>query len=75
MIYFPIIVLAFWLSRARRFRGKLRPYITTAILLFSSWSTGSKYRLYSDPELHAKNKAARPAAKKADYLRLRYTPQ
>src|SRR5437016_12467086 len=68
-IYFPIIVLAFWLSRSRRFKGNWTLY-TTAILLFSIGLL-VQYRLYSDPEYNAKNKAA-ARQQKTDTLRLRY---
>src|SRR5438477_5830984 len=69
MIYFPIIVLAFWLSRSRRFKGNWTLY-TTAILLFSVGLL-VQYRLYSDPEYNAKNKAA-AREEKTDTLRMRY---
>ena len=69
MMYFPIIVLAFWLSRSRRFKGNWTLY-TTAILLFSIGLL-IQYRLYSDPEYNAKNKAA-ARQQKTDTLRLRY---
>src|SRR5438552_11211832 len=69
MIYFPIIVLAFWLSRSRRFKGNWTLY-TTAILLFSIGLL-VQYRLYSDPEYNAKNKAA-ARQEKTDTLRMRY---
>src|SRR5437870_4792836 len=69
MMYFPIIVLAFWLSRSRRFKGNWTLY-TTAILLFSIGLL-IQYRLYSDPEYNAKNKAA-ARQQKTDTLRMRY---
>src|SRR5881398_1985077 len=69
MMYFPIIVLAFWLSRSRRFKGNWTLY-TTAILLFSIGLL-LQYRLYSDPEYNAKNKAA-ARQEKTDTLRMRY---
>src|SRR5213080_2467550 len=69
MIYFPIIVLAFWLSRSRRFKGNWTLY-TTAILLFSIGLL-IQYRLYSDPEYNARSKAA-ARQEKTDALRLRY---
>src|SRR6266478_2768934 len=72
MIYFPIIVLAFWLSRSRRFNGNWTLY-TTAILLFSIGLL-VQYRLYSDPEYNAKNKAA-ARQQKTDTLRMRYINQ
>src|SRR5438309_9345216 len=69
MIYFPIIVLAFWLSRNRRFKGNWTLY-TTAIVLFSIGLL-VQYRLYSDPEYNAKNKAA-ARQEKTEALRIRY---
>src|SRR6266566_2328651 len=69
MMYFPIIALAFWLSRSRRFKGNWTLY-TTAIVLFSIGLL-IQYRLYSDPEYNAKNKAA-ARQQKTDILRLRY---
>ena len=69
MMYFPIIVVALWLSRARRFRGNWTLY-TTAILLFSIGLL-IQYRLYSDPEYNARNKAA-ARQEKTETLRLRY---
>ena len=69
MMYFPIIVVALWLSRARRFRGNWTLY-TTAILLFSIGLL-IQYRLYSDPEYNARNKAA-AREQKTETLRLRY---
>src|SRR5256884_2538289 len=69
MIYFPIIVLAVWLSRSRRFKGNWTLY-TTAILLFSLGLL-IQYRLYSDPEYNAKNKSA-ARQEKTDTLRMRY---
>src|SRR5213082_1755196 len=72
MMYFPIIALAFWLSRAKRFRGNWTLY-TTAILLFSIGLL-IQYRLYSDPEYNARNKAA-ARQEKTETLRLRYINQ
>src|SRR5438477_6274233 len=72
MIYFPIIVLAFWLSRSRRFKGNWTLY-TTAILLFSVGLL-VQFRLYSDPEYNAKNKAV-AREEKTDTLRMRYINQ
>src|SRR5437870_4883847 len=69
LMYFPIIVVALWLSRARRFRGNWTLY-TTAILLFSIGLL-IQYRLYSDPEYNARNKAA-AREQKTETLRLRY---
>src|SRR2546422_1035761 len=69
MMYLPIIVLALWLSRARRFKGNWSLY-TTAILLFSIGLL-AQYRLYSDPEYNARNKAV-ARQEKTDALRIRY---
>ncbi|HKP38702.1 MAG TPA: hypothetical protein VJT71_17735, partial [Pyrinomonadaceae bacterium] len=48
LMFFPVLVMAFWLSRAKRFKGSWTLY-TTAILLFSIGML-VQYRLYSDPE-------------------------
>jgi len=69
LIYFPILVLAFWLSRAKRFKGNWALY-TTAIVLFSIGML-AQYRLYSDPEYNARNKAV-ARQEKTDFLRMRY---
>jgi len=69
MMYLPIIVVALWLSRARRFKGNWTLY-TTAILLFSIGLL-AQYRLYSDPEYNARNKAV-ARQEKTDALRARY---
>jgi cell division protein FtsW (lipid II flippase) len=69
LIYLPILVLAFWLSRAKRFKGNWTLY-TTAILLFSVGML-AQYRLYSDPEYNARNKAA-ARQEKTDFLRMHY---
>src|SRR6266436_9951414 len=69
LIYLPLIVVAFWLTRAKKFKGNWTLY-TTAILLFSIGLL-VQYRLYSDPEYNAKNKAE-ARAKKTETLRLRY---
>src|ERR1700730_17864396 len=69
LIYLPIVVIAFWLTRAKKFKGNWTLY-TTAILLFSIGLL-IQYRLYSDPEYNAKNKAA-ARQQKTDTLRLRY---
>ena len=68
-MYLPIIVLALWLSISRKFKGNWTLY-TTAILLFSIGLL-VQYRLYSDPEYNAKNKAA-ARQEKTDALRFRY---
>src|SRR2546430_9994625 len=69
LMYVPIIFLVFWLTRAMKFAGNWTLY-TTAILLFSIGLL-IQYRLYSDPEYNAKNKAA-ARQQKTDTLRLRY---
>ena len=68
-IYFPIIVVAIWVSKVKRFKGNWVLF-TTAILLFSIGLL-IQYRLYSDPEYNARNKAA-ARQEKTDALRLRY---
>src|SRR5882672_3354402 len=69
LIYLPIVVMAFWLTRAKNFKGNWTLY-TTAIVLFSIGML-VQYRLYSDPEYNAKNKAA-ARQEKTDTLRMRY---
>ena len=69
LLFFPIIVAAFWLSRTYRFKGSWVLY-TTAILLFSIGML-VQYRLYSDPEYGARNKAA-ARQEKTQALRIRY---
>jgi cell division protein FtsW (lipid II flippase) len=72
LIYLPIIVLAFWLSVGRKFKGNWTLY-TTAIVLFSIGLL-AQYRLYSDPEYNTRNKAA-ARLEKTDTLRMRYINQ
>ena len=69
LMYVPLIFLALWLSRAMRFSGNWVLY-TTAILLFS-FGMLIQYRLYSDPEYNARNKAS-ARAEKMEALRMRY---
>src|ERR1051326_9222567 len=69
LLYVPLIALLFWLSRVMKFKGSWTLY-TTAILLFSVGML-VQYRLYSDPEYNAKNKAE-ARAEKTDTLRMRY---
>jgi cell division protein FtsW (lipid II flippase) len=69
LMYFPIIVVAFWISAFKKFKGNWVLF-TTAILLFSIGLL-VQYRLYSDPEYNAKNKAA-ARQEKTDALRIRY---
>ena len=68
-MYLPIIVMALWVSAFRKFKGNWVLF-TTAILLFSIGLL-VQYRLYSDPEYNAKNKAA-ARQEKTDTLRMRY---
>ena len=68
-MYFPIIVVAFWISAVKKFKGNWVLF-TAAILLFSIGLL-IQYRLYSDPEYNARSKAA-ARQEKTDALRLRY---
>jgi cell division protein FtsW (lipid II flippase) len=68
-LFVPIIGLVLWLSRRMKFKGNWTLY-TAAILLFSIGML-VQYRLYSDPEYNARNKAA-ARAEKTDALRIRY---
>jgi hypothetical protein len=56
LLFLPIIVMAFWVSAFKKFKGNWVLF-TTAILLFSVGML-VQYRLYSDPEYNARNKAA-----------------
>src|SRR5215510_5428578 len=56
LLYIPLIGLVLWLSRTKRYAGNWVLF-TTAVLLFSIGML-VQYRLYSDPEYNAKNKAA-----------------
>ena len=69
LIFIPIIMLMLWLSRQKRFGGNWVLF-TTAILLFAIGML-VQYRLYSDPEYNARNKAAAREEKMAA-LRTRY---
>ena len=69
LMYVPAVFLVFWLTRAKRYAGNWTLY-TTAILLFSVGML-VQYRLYSDPEYNARNKAE-ARAQKTDTLRMRY---
>ena len=69
LMYFPIIVVAFWISAVKKFKGNWVLF-TTAILLFSIGLL-IQYRLYSDPEYNARNKAA-ARQEKTDTLRMRF---
>ena len=69
MMFFPLMLLAIWLSRNKRFAGNWVLF-TTAILLFA-FGMLVQYRLYSDPEYNARNKAA-AREEKMQALRTRY---
>src|SRR5689334_13531827 len=69
MMFVPLIFLALWLSRSKRFDGNWVLF-TTAILLFS-FGMLIQYRLYSDPEYNARNKA-QAREDKMQALRTRY---
>ena len=69
MMYVPLIVLILWLSRVMKFAGNWVLF-TAAILLFSLGML-VQYRLYSDPEYNARNKAA-ARQEKMEALRTRY---
>jgi cell division protein FtsW (lipid II flippase) len=69
LMYVPVVFIVFWLTRAKKFAGNWTLY-TTAILLFSIGML-VQYRLYSDPEYNARNKAE-ARAQKTDTLRMRY---
>jgi cell division protein FtsW (lipid II flippase) len=69
LMFFPIVVVAFWLSRVHRYKGSWTLF-TTAILLFSAGML-VQYRLYSDPEYNARNKSA-AREEKTQALRIRY---
>ena len=69
MMFFPLILLVLWLSRAQRFAGNWVLF-TTAILLFA-FGMLIQYRLYSDPEYNARNKA-QAREEKMQALRTRY---
>ncbi|HYX29401.1 MAG TPA: FtsW/RodA/SpoVE family cell cycle protein [Pyrinomonadaceae bacterium] len=72
LMYLPILVMALWVSAFRKFKGNWVLF-TTAILLFSVGLL-VQYRLYSDPEYNAKNKAA-ARQEKTETLRMRYVNQ
>ena len=69
MMFFPLMLLAIWLSRTKKFAGNWVLF-TTAILLFA-FGMLIQYRLYSDPEYNARNKAA-AREEKMQALRTRY---
>ncbi len=69
MMFFPLFVLIIWLSRVMRFAGNWILF-TSAIILFA-FGMMIQYRLYSDPEYNARNKAA-AREEKMEALRTRY---
>ncbi|HSK62210.1 MAG TPA: FtsW/RodA/SpoVE family cell cycle protein [Pyrinomonadaceae bacterium] len=69
MMFFPLMLLAIWLSRNKRFAGNWVLF-TTALLVFA-FGMLVQYRLYSDPEYNARNKAA-AREEKMQALRTRY---
>ena len=69
MLYLPIIIMALWVSAFKKFKGNWVLF-TTAILLYSVGML-VQYRLYSDPEYNARNKAA-ARQEKTETLRMRY---
>ena len=69
MMFVPLMALVLWLSRSMKFAGNWVLF-TTAILLFSIGML-VQYRLYSDPEYNARNKAV-AREEKMDALRTRY---
>ena len=77
VIFLPLIAIVLWLSRRKRFAGNWVLF-TTAILLFSVGML-VQYRLYSDPEYNARNKAAareeKMAALRTRYILENYDPQ
>ena len=69
LIFLPLMMVAIWLSRYKRFAGNWVLF-TTAVLLFA-FGMLIQYRLYSDPEYNARNKAA-AREQKMQALRTRY---
>src|SRR5689334_12104054 len=69
MMFIPLMFLVIWLSRSKHFAGNWVLF-TTAILLFA-FGMLIQYRLYSDPEYNARNKAA-AREDKMQALRTRY---
>jgi cell division protein FtsW (lipid II flippase) len=69
MMFVPLMFLVIWLSRSKRFAGNWVLF-TTAILLFA-FGMLVQYRLYSDPEYNARNKAT-AREEKMQALRTRY---
>lgn len=68
-MFIPLMMAALWLSRSKRFSGNWVLF-TSAVLLFG-FGMLIQYRLYSDPEYNARNKAA-AREQKMEALRMRY---
>ncbi|HEV2884191.1 MAG TPA: FtsW/RodA/SpoVE family cell cycle protein [Pyrinomonadaceae bacterium] len=68
-MFLPLMVLVIWLSRVKRYSGNWILF-TTAVLLFAV-GMNIQYRLYSDPEYNARNKA-QARQQKMEALRTRY---
>ena len=68
-MFLPLMILVIWLSRFRGYRGNWILF-TAAIMLFA-FGMLVQYRLYSDPEYNARNKAVARQAK-MEALRTRY---
>src|SRR5882672_1019414 len=69
LMFVPLCILVIWLSRFMRYSGNWILF-TAAIMLFSIGML-IQYRLYSDPEYNARNKAEARQAK-MEALRTRY---
>src|SRR6267142_2754342 len=69
LMFVPLCILVIWLSRFKRYSGNWILF-TSAVLLFSVGML-IQYRLYSDPEYNARNKAQARQAK-MESLRTRY---
>src|SRR5947209_6605969 len=72
LLYVPLIILLFWLSRVMRFKGNWTLF-TCAVLLFSIGLL-VQYRLYSDPEYGSGSKAE-ARAEKTQVQRMRFINQ
>lgn len=72
LLFVPLIVFLFWLSRVMKFKGHWTLF-TAAILLFA-FGLLIQYRLYSDPEYGSGNKA-QARAEKTQVQRLRFIEQ
>ncbi|HEX8558703.1 MAG TPA: FtsW/RodA/SpoVE family cell cycle protein [Pyrinomonadaceae bacterium] len=72
LLFVPLILMLFWLSRVMRFKGGWTLF-TTGVLLFAVGLL-VQYRLYSDPEYGSGNKA-QARAEKTQVQRLRYINQ